>query len=500
MVRLRPPRARTFGKPLDAFDIYSAGIACHAVPVAFIPVIVGALHELQYPHVWSGDDPDVDLALTQINDFIGKWGTADTLCTPGDSETGDTGKNIVYVCESVGRDCEDCEMASCSIPYGALRMSEGVLQYRYCGEWYDVDGWVVGDDLPDTPDEPPVEPPPEYHVATACDRALAFTDVVFAIVDKAMDYALEIASPFAFENAIKAQYPNITFGRSALWNVWAGAQSVGLLGLGSVVEDPDVQQRMICAVESVVDAGWQGYTEGEYKAASDAIIGVAVGAFTPVAHPTEYSTMRGMYDYACRAIGKGDANKITALTTEQTGRDCACPGEPEVPTTDPITGGWYLGQSIKIGVLEADDDRYNQPEGVLAHCWDASKHIYGIAIEYAVVNGVAMKEFSINGVQGLCTPDVDLTEYRVSNDYTTTSRVIFVFDATIAADLYAEWGTSRLASYNSAIGNWSDVVNVPAALQGQNAGVGVEGYANSGQTVVADVWAYPIYNANDETH
>lgn len=58
----------------------------------------------------------------------------------------------------------ECAVSGCSIPYGKLRVDErGMLQYQYCGVWYDVENWnaaAVGGQpaAPDTEDITPEAP------------------------------------------------------------------------------------------------------------------------------------------------------------------------------------------------------------------------------------------------------------------------------------------------------------------------------------------------------
>jgi hypothetical protein len=87
----------------------------------------------------------------------------------------------------------ECLAMNCSIPYGALKYIDGVLHFRYCGEWYPVQGAASLGDIPltgeDTTEDDDGWTPPEIDGGgySACGKAEAVMAMVYGVIESIMD-------------------------------------------------------------------------------------------------------------------------------------------------------------------------------------------------------------------------------------------------------------------------------------------------------------------------
>lgn len=321
------PLVSPFSVAVPASDFYAGGFCYVELPKAALGVIAGALRGLTANDAWIGSDNAVNLAMVQIEDIIVRLIMCHTCDSgiPPDNGNGNSNQGSGFGCDCTS-ESEEC--MSCSIPYGSMRLNEsGVLQYKYCGEWYDVEGWVPLDDW--TPDGgTDTEPPDEYtENTTACAKAIAWTDVLFGVVDKALDMAALQTKPFDFLGQLRTLYPAIAWGQLAVANVYTAALHIALLGYASETEDETTQQKMRCRVHAVMSEAPQGMTPAEYAATKSAITAVANEAWTILDYPTAYQSMRNIYTYAAQAIGEKDSAKITQYAQPVDGMNCLCPGD-----------------------------------------------------------------------------------------------------------------------------------------------------------------------------
>lgn len=125
-------------------------------------------------------------------------------CEPDDSQP------IGEVSRIIG----ECIMTECSVPYGALKWIDGVLYFRYCGEWYQV----PGEPAKDTPIGEDYEAPEiDGGGYSACGKAEAVMDMVLGVVTSIFD---EVGN-FSWQwwGHIKGDNPGV--GMDAKWIITA---------------------------------------------------------------------------------------------------------------------------------------------------------------------------------------------------------------------------------------------------------------------------------------
>lgn len=245
----------------------------------------------------------------------------------------------------------ECYSMDCSIPFGTLRWNDGVLQYRYCGEWHDVPGSAAPPDWGDPGEgETPEAPDPPFEVATACSKALKWTGIVFDIIDIFSEAAQGPSAPWDAISDVKNAYPGISFGDLQLLDCYLSFIHCQLQDVDETIEDPGVQKTMLCRVVDVISAGNAGMTEAEYDAARDAVNTVASNLWSLATYPTVYMNMRLVYIMAMMAIGPGDSRKQTTLAMPEVGDDCSCPGG----NSGESANGWYWGEELQYGYETPD--------------------------------------------------------------------------------------------------------------------------------------------------
>lgn len=254
---------------------------------------------------------------------------------PDESGSGD-GADVAQIVGAACAAFEDFLMTNCSVPYGTIRWNGGVLQYRYCGEWYDVEGTPgYSPTLPQPGDDEAPEIDPEvWTEPTPCSKAVAITDLLFGIVDELLDSAETPETPAGAVSNVRNRFPQINFGDANLLNAYLHAAQVRTLGYSSEVEDSTFQQKILCNVSLQISAGNQGLTEDERAAVQSAISSVCRQDFTVVTHPTVFASVELMYVLAYRAIGATDTVNVTSYATPAGDENCDCPA-----ATPPYDGG-----------------------------------------------------------------------------------------------------------------------------------------------------------------
>lgn len=239
-------------------------------------------------------------------------------------------------------DCEDCEkepvpplewigeflMTNCSIPYGALRWLDGVLQYRYCGEWYDVEGItpetlapVPGDSVPDFP---------TLGTGTACSKVTAWTNTLFAAIDSLFDDILVPEMPNDAVKNVKDLRYDVNWGDADLLLAYAAAANIHTFGLINETEDETIQQTIKCRLVEGVEGGSTGITKDEYEWMISTIVQYLQSIWTIITYPTSHASMVDMYRLVAQSIGAGDTEKTTAGTISAAGDDCDCPQSGDI--------------------------------------------------------------------------------------------------------------------------------------------------------------------------
>lgn len=480
---------------VTARDFFAGGFRCYLLPINVITLIEDALHELTFPEPWIGGDHEIAISMLQIETIIATISQSWVNCKCDDKT--ETDASVCTKCGGVTINLEELEGNMVTKVYIDYETNELVVQSGQCCEQRFKLLCAPGDDWGGDDDPPVIEPPPGVlDDTTACAKAREFCNVVFGVVDTLLDSAGVPDYPNNMFKELQSRYPYINFGTLPISTAYSAALLVATQGFGSEAENPVIQQEILCAVESVVGAGEQGFTEDEYNAARSAVDTVVRKWFTLATFPTAYSAMRSLYEYSADAIGKNDARKITEYAQSEPGDDCSCPGV-EGFTYDQIDGGWYLDTPMKWQ-YPVNENRYDE-YGNKRICWSPNHHLYGLVFEPHVVSG-SLDRASFGGEDGLgCTADVMMTEHSGTvNMY--PGSIYFAFDDALGQLLYATLGTSK-TYVNLTEGERSIVVDTPACGAEYTAKMRLFGESNDGTgDAIIEMWAYPIYNALDSSH
>jgi hypothetical protein len=221
-------------------------------------------------------------------------------------------------------------MAACSIPYGALKYIDGVLHYRYCDEWYPVEGAPAPEDWSDPGDEDLIDPPPDtYDEADACAKVLAYTSVVFSVIDRLLTDADSVELPHNALRHVYEDHPDIDFGDLDLLNAYMAALNVNVQGFADTAKDTDTRQNIICRMEPYVSDGDAGLTSDEYSDIKSASSSYLSSVWTIAAYPTIFGNLQALYIYANSSIGPNDARKQTTYAGQSLPEACWCTGQEE---------------------------------------------------------------------------------------------------------------------------------------------------------------------------
>lgn len=486
-------------------DLLSEGELCIKIPKKIIPYIIGAMAHLTEPIVYEGTPPDVALIVRQMNTFLATLGSEESLCSP------DGNGDIVPENEFIWLDCggcpesEGCEMSGCSIPHGALKVINGVLHYRYCGEWFPVDGqWqgpggtggggvVIEEDIPDT------------IAYSKCDAAIAMQQMLYSVGESVWDERNNWQLWNVIGN-IKSDNPGVEFVTTKLWTAVldaalyeAGDLLEDLTGQelyipddpGFLMTDPEVRntwERIICKL-----AAWLPNTRAELEAriTDDVLLLEMV------------NMMVGTWGNTARAFWWGDvAYSILSQSWYQTaligstksGGDCQCPDE-YIPggETDPTTSGWYFSQAY--------DYSFVAPGGFndfLAPILFAAVHdVYGVAWEVIHSSGDPVQRIkrTNEAVSGL---GYDVFMFGSNSDNDTTDTVYVQCGDLAWAELTGQF--PAMAQRRNFV--YSDVVASPSVLQGQVAHAPISVRAEGDDTARAygTVRIRWLYNTGSASH
>ena len=197
------------------------------------------------------------------------------------------------------------------------------------------------------PGEPGYPELPELNQnATACDKANALMAMVSGLVDAMTDAAYASVSPFGVMQAARSFAPGVDFGDSSLFEAAGAAMAVVTVGLVEEVEDASFQERVLCAWGTAFSPGEQGISSGEYDTAKSLLDSLAQSYFPYSTYGALAASMQVLWGGVLRAIGRGDAKKITSGLAHDAALVC-CHGET-LPGEglDPIDGEYFLGPNI----------------------------------------------------------------------------------------------------------------------------------------------------------
>jgi len=348
----RPPPLKVFGFPLSATDLYAKGTACHAVPIALIPIILGALEELRSPDAWQGEPEDVALALQQMGHFIGTWGTRYSECE------GEIITQYEAVPTGGGLVVEDDDMGQVVTDVQPLDDGTGIRIFFGPCCWHDINLIDLLQDaaLPPPSGEDTPDMPESVDLPTACDKVIRWTDLLFDVIGTLISKAHDAEPPGSAIHTVKVAWPTITWGETDLYLAYSAAINIALGGVADETQLDNIRQEIRCRLVELVSDGPQGITKSEYEDMQDALSNFVNGVFGVAAFNLTYAAMRQIYITTARAIGAGDTEKWTTWAPTTVTYDCECPGSSPIEgPTIPDSNGWYWS-AVKEETVEAVGD------------------------------------------------------------------------------------------------------------------------------------------------
>lgn len=146
-----------FDVAIPARDLYASGVCCVEVPKAARGLIIAALDGLKLVASWTGENEDINNTVLQVETMISDMMNCQICgddCQDCDCDT--PCDNGVFCGCGTGIESEEDEMAGCVLPYGSLKMVDGVLHYKTCDGFIPVPGWEtdVVVDPPSNGDDP----------------------------------------------------------------------------------------------------------------------------------------------------------------------------------------------------------------------------------------------------------------------------------------------------------------------------------------------------------
>lgn len=295
-------------------------------------ILMGLLSYATRARVWdgkSGSILDVQAIGREIWDRnypLVPCADCDTETEPGDSDNG------TEPIEITGELC----MNGCSIPYGALRWQDGKLQFRYCGEWYDVGGDVTTPTFPDEPDIDivPDPPPTGWEDSTPCAKARALAVMTYNIVVQGFAEDEGVEDPWEFYNDMNDAFRTIDLAFNDMMSMYFNLIPVNAAGLEGETKDIGIVDWLKCAWSPLIPEGNAGISADVYEELKSAMTSALNQAIPPDYMGFE-TTMRAIWKNAFWSIGPKDAAKITYYAQPIAGQDCTCPdgtGDPIVPS------------------------------------------------------------------------------------------------------------------------------------------------------------------------
>jgi len=300
---------------------------------AWIALLIGFLAQPSRGRFWDGETGtitdvqqigfDIFDANVPLNSCSGEDGDSGETPTPGDAITAAIGV---------------CYGMDCSIPFGVLRWNDGVLEYRYCGEWYAVDGVAAIPDWGDPGDEDIGDEPDAWVGSSPCSKTVAATGALFDIVDTMIDQAGDDVWPFDGLAAVRADYPGVNWDDVALLSAYLSALKLPIAGFDEEAKDAEARQDLRCRAVELIASGNQGMTNEEYTAVQSAIWNWGKAYFPFAQYGLFDVEIQNLYYKAWKAFGPGDMRKITTMVSATGDEDCSCPG-----------AGYYTGGVYFLG-------------------------------------------------------------------------------------------------------------------------------------------------------
>lgn len=298
-------------------------------------------------------------------------------CT-GDQVNGNGAGDIAgFAGEMDELELEDCAM-SCSIPYGSLRWFEGKLQYKYCGEWFDVagDGPTFGGSgggditIPDPP-------PGNLTDSTACAIARKIAYFVADVIDAAWIElgTVDVVDIYDFVSDMRDKFPGIDLAYDDLINAYGYFAAVDVGGFENESKNPEIKEWLKCTFAPLITATNDGIDADTYNN----LVDVTKTAVSNVYDSHDFEGFGGaiqsIWYYIMKSIGSGDAKDLTRWVQPLPEDDCDCPGETSQQTQE-TESGWYFSEvrTIRLGAPGGFNDAvavfYEQlPEDAFGIAW-----------------------------------------------------------------------------------------------------------------------------------
>lgn len=229
------------------------------------------------------------------------------------------------------------------------------------------------DDLGDDPLNPNGDPNKEY---SACSKATAITNAIFAVLNSAYDAA---STPEVWKWVGQVE-SDLGYNLSDKWVV---ALIIDWIAYGLVINPEQVfstndRTDTICAMQNVFEDDAAGVPDNAtYEAVKAAI-------------HTQNFLYDGLIMSAVACLGRGNLDTIAKLGADDLDATCLCSDEIPDAETEPVTGGWYLSANMAADWRDVDpNDTLNIADMVNTLAEDA----YGVflVIEAAPGQGAVTK-------------------------------------------------------------------------------------------------------------
>lgn len=279
----------------------------------------------------------------------------------------------------------------CSIPYGSLKFINGVLHYRYCGEWYAVDGAPANTPSSEGAYSLPTDTDYDNQTISTCGMAAAVASLVVDLAGYIWDESDNTLPIFM----IKQAQDHVGLDLNNTWLLDAVNQALIMKGAvvisGTVIdlERSDVipswlQDELKCFLYPMMS------TSGAMSGSTvfDALVSYFQNRFSAASSGNNIFILN-YYDYVLRAIGTGNLNDVCNAGLFDTTQNCDC-GSSTGPTA-PTSNGWYLSAPYsKLVTSVGDWTTHNYHNIQVPH--DAFGIVY--YIEYTNV-GKTVKRMSV---------------------------------------------------------------------------------------------------------
>lgn len=496
------PSFDPFRARIEPVDLWSSGFICIKVPVRLLAYIGGGIEALRWPDSYTVNTAATSLMIAQVETWLAELGSDRQICPAaaangGDGQGDDGGQGF-----EIFEDCTGCDdMTNCSVPFGALRWNaDGQLEFRYCGEWYTVEGQPGQQTWEDPGEGETPDPPTSWDEATACSKATVAMDVLYDVVDALFDSAEIADRPWGAINRVHDRYPSVKFGDLQLLTAYVAAVNVAILGFDEEAENPWIQQNLKAFVSQQLSGGDQGITQTEYDAVLATIDSFLGSQWTLFTYPTSYESMRQIYHFAWQAIGPGDVNKLTTMATPTGNEDCAQTGAPvsEGGPTQPTASGWYWSEW-----QTQDFSCVGGFNGTKIPIWKGQQHdVYGIAIRFERSGGAPWLEGKrINEGGAIGGFSYDEYWFGTVTDHLGLNTWYCQVDNTVwTTELDGQLDNDVRPTDNT--GQYSGAVGSPVATENQITYGTLVGIASGGTEVSVEGTVYVRYlrNINSASH